>query len=67
MIRTDLSQAHCTPRQLRIREIGKLRSRGHGVVPQPTTPRFTGLVTSIDLDAVDGAAARPSDYRDARR
>jgi GNAT superfamily N-acetyltransferase len=27
MIRTDLSQAHCTPRQLRIREIGKLRSR----------------------------------------
>lgn len=65
MIRTDLSQAHCTPRQLRIRKIGKLRSRGHGAVTQPTAPRFTGLVTSIDLDAADGAAARPSGYRDA--
>ena len=30
-------------------------------------PRFTGLVTSIDLDAAGGAAARPSGYRDGRR
>jgi trans-2,3-dihydro-3-hydroxyanthranilate isomerase len=34
---------------------------------KPTAPPFTGLVTSIELDAADGAAARPSGYRDGRR
>ena len=38
-----------------------------GAVTKPTAPHFTGLVTSIDLDAADGAAARPSGYRDGRR
>ena len=32
-----------------------------------TAPRFTGLVTSIDVDAAHGAAAKPSGYRDGRR
>jgi hypothetical protein len=68
MIRTDSSQTYCTPHQLRIREIGKLWSRDRkGAVTKPTAPRFTGLVTSIDLDAADGAAAKPSGYRDGRR
>ena len=47
MIRTALSQTYCTPHQLRIREIGKLRSRDRkGAVTKPTAPRFTALVTS---------------------
>jgi hypothetical protein len=64
MIRTNLSPTYCTPHQLRIREIGKLRSDRKGAVTNPTAARFTGLVTSIDLDAADGAAARPSGHRD---
>jgi 3-hydroxyisobutyrate dehydrogenase-like beta-hydroxyacid dehydrogenase len=36
-------------------------------VTKPTAPRFTGWVTSIDLDAADRAAARPSGCRDGRR
>jgi hypothetical protein len=68
MIPADLSHTHCTPHQLRIREIGTLRSRDRkGAVAKPTAPRFAGLVTSIARDAADGAAARASGYRDGRR
>ena len=43
---------------------GETRSRA---VTELTAPHFTGLVASIDLEAAEGAAARPSGYCDGRR
>ena len=68
MIRTALSHTYCT-----LTNCGFVRSASYGsrdrtgAVTKPTAPRFTGLVTRIDLDAAHGAAAKSSGYRDGRR